>query len=320
MTNQTTAIHICLAGDNNYAKYMGMAIFSILTGAAPEDRLVFHILDNNIKPQSRAEIESLKTLKDFTINCLPVNPDTFKHCHFDPKTISVTTYARFLIPNLIKEDKVIYLDCDIFVRKSLAPLYGIDITNYYMAGVTDYGIKPQYLKRKFKDAIPPTFYLNAGVLLINNHMWRTYNIGDELFKYAGDNSEHLQFADQDCLNYLLSKKFKTINPAWNVMDLAYDPKRYLGKINEKELLSACRDPFIRHSKPWRKNSFTEGRQEYLALMAKSPWARYMPKDDKRWIALLKLSARYLWRHPLCFLQPVFYLRCAKRGFLRTVSN
>ncbi|MBR4508182.1 MAG: sulfatase-like hydrolase/transferase [Elusimicrobiaceae bacterium] len=121
MKNET--INICFATDNNYAKYMGLALMSILKSANKEDKLHFFILDNQIKQEEKDKIATLKKIKDFEITYISINDEIFKNCHANQKGLSLTAFARFLVPWLIEVDKLLYLDCDIFVRKSLAPLF-----------------------------------------------------------------------------------------------------------------------------------------------------------------------------------------------------
>ena len=150
-------INICFAADNNYAKYMGLALMSILKSAKTEDSLHFFILDNQIKQEEKDKIASLKKIKDFQITYLPIKEKYFDNLHTIQKGLTLTAYARFLVPSLIEAEKVLYLDCDVFVRRSLADLFNTDISNYYMAGSLDLGIKKKYLNERFKDK---NFYKN----------------------------------------------------------------------------------------------------------------------------------------------------------------
>ncbi len=316
----TNTLNICFASDNNYAAYMGVALLSILKNAKEEDTLHFYIFDDKISNENRSKIESLKKVKPFEIEWIKISKEDLSGCALNYKNkLPITTYARFLIPKKIKEDKVLYLDCDIFVRRSLSDLFNTDIENYFMAGVKDYGIRASYILSRFEGEVSPSCYVNAGVLLINNKLWRQRSIADDFFAYAQDHSSHLRFADQDILNYLLSRRIKKIDPAYNVMDLLYDPIRYLGKPYQKQWRQAAENPYIRHSKPWKVNSLIEGRGEYLSLMAQSPWASKMPRDNFSFMFYLKRFFIYWLQHPVFFLTPRFYLRLRYRGVLRTVS-
>lgn len=71
------------------------------------------------------------------------------------KHINQLAYARFLIPNLIKEDKVLYLDSDVVVVSSLASLFQTAFDGKSILAVKDYSNFDQY---------------NSGVMLLNNKL------------------------------------------------------------------------------------------------------------------------------------------------------
>ncbi len=56
-------INVCLACDDNYAKYAGVVIASVLINANANDKLNFYILDGGISPQRKEEINKLKKIK-----------------------------------------------------------------------------------------------------------------------------------------------------------------------------------------------------------------------------------------------------------------
>lgn len=51
---------------------------------------------------------------------------------------------RLLLPELINEQKCIYLDSDIVVCRDISELYGIDISDYDIGGA----FSPLYFKQK----------------------------------------------------------------------------------------------------------------------------------------------------------------------------
>lgn len=77
------------------------------------------------------------------------------------------TYARYFIPKYIKEDKVLYLDSDLIVNSSLVELFNIDLENHYIGAVID-----PHSQEYHKDYIE----YNAGVLLVNNALWKEVNL------------------------------------------------------------------------------------------------------------------------------------------------
>ena len=63
MVESNEKINICLSCDDNYAKYAGVVITSVLTNALPEDKLNFYILDGGISVENKDKILSLKNIK-----------------------------------------------------------------------------------------------------------------------------------------------------------------------------------------------------------------------------------------------------------------
>ena len=166
----TRKLTICFASDDNYAPYMGMAIFSILKNAA-------------------------------------------KHTNW---TLSI--FGRYLIPQLISDDKVLYLDCDVMARGSLWDLWQTDLTNYYLAGVPDYNVMHRgRLKERFGADFKVEEYVNSGVLLINNKKWRGENLFETLLDYSIKNASLLQWPDQDAINFICRKHKKLLLDRYNVM-------------------------------------------------------------------------------------------------------
>ena len=67
-------INVCIACDDNYAKYAGVLIASVLSNAASNDNLAVYILDGGISEERKAEILTLKNIKDCEI-ILGVRPE-----------------------------------------------------------------------------------------------------------------------------------------------------------------------------------------------------------------------------------------------------
>lgn len=312
-------ISICFASGSDYGKYMGLALMSVLKNSDKEDTFHFYILDNGIKQEDKNKINTLQKIKSFEIDYIPLGK-FLDGLHVTATGLTVTTFAKFASPKLINEDKLIYLDCDIFVRKSLTPLWNVDISDYYIAGALDLAVKKSYLLKKFKGQSLPGNYINAGVLLINNKKWKEENIADSLLKYAAENSKHLKYSDQDCLNHILYPKTLKVSPTWNMRNYSYDPYLVNKQPNKQEIIEAQKDPTIRHFKPWKPNNISEFRDEYIEMMKTSPWAEFTPKDDLSFINLLKILFKYWKRYPACFFTPKFYIRIKHKGFKNTICG
>ena len=165
-------IEIFFATDNNFVQHLCVAIASILKNANEDDYFNFYILGNKLKQNDIKNIENLRKIKDFNLEIIEINDELFKRCKSPNYINSISTFFRYLIPVLKPElDKILYLDCDIVVKKSLKELYNTNIDNYYLAGVEDIHILCTESKLKPMFAIDEP-YLNAGVLLFNCKMMR----------------------------------------------------------------------------------------------------------------------------------------------------
>ncbi|MEI0529958.1 glycosyltransferase [Brachyspira pilosicoli] len=51
---------ICLSADDNYAKYMGTTIASILSNSKEDEEIYFHLLDGGITEENKNKLLSLK--------------------------------------------------------------------------------------------------------------------------------------------------------------------------------------------------------------------------------------------------------------------
>ena len=88
--------------------------------------------------------------------------------------------ARLFLAQIVKENKILYLDCDTLINHSLCDLWNTDLEGYYIAGVKDI-IAPQ-LKQDIQ-LLPTDIYINAGILLINIQEWKKNKIESQFIAY-----------------------------------------------------------------------------------------------------------------------------------------
>ncbi|MBR7928201.1 glycosyltransferase family 8 protein [Aerococcaceae bacterium zg-ZUI334] len=151
--------------------------------------------------------------------------------------ITEATFYRYHISEEIREDKILYLDADIVVTGNLDPLYNMDITNYALAAVEDVIVACDHKRKEF----------NAGVMLINNTVWRQENILQKALELHGDTTISLPDADQSVLNILFKDKWLAIDEIFNY-----------------QVAAARLD--IRHRKEWKKGlviHYTTSGKPYL---------------------------------------------------------
>ncbi len=135
-------------------------------------------------------------LRDFDseiINCR-VTSDQISRFKTD---ISYVASLCYFIPDFVKEDKALYLDCDLVVTKNLDDLFATDLQGYPLAAVRDYGRKVYYDQEIF----------NVGVLLINNLVWKQESMTQRLMDLTDKLHDKADQVDQLVLNKLFENKW-----------------------------------------------------------------------------------------------------------------
>ncbi len=240
-------IDICLISDENFIQHLAVTMASILSNADKDDELLFYILlDKTLSMNLREKIIELKKIKDCTIFFIEVEKSLFN------KYSKVRKMAnfKFFLGNILKDlDKVLYLDCDLIVLKSLKELFNEDIKNYYLAGADNIG---HYFLFKYNDYWISDFYINSGVMLINLDSWRKNNLAEQFIKIKEENIKNFIFVDQDVINICCDGKIKPLDLSWNMHTGFF--KNFYFHPKKQEIKKAIANPQIIHfssfKKPW----------------------------------------------------------------------
>jgi len=244
-------INICLSFDNKFAIPAKVLISSILLNSNCDDRFSFFILDDGLKKDIKVDIERLKSFKQFNIRFINVDKSVFKNYYLPEKGhFALVNYYRIKIPSLIPEvNKILYIDCDTIVKKSLRPLYEIDISNFYLAAaksVTSY----KNNRRLGLSKLGP--YYNSGVILINSCKWKENTIESKLIEYIETSPiEKLRNLEQDAINSVLRNGIYRLPSNWNVeirTDINY-PNYYKKYLENPYILH-----YVSNDKPWHSNT------------------------------------------------------------------
>ena len=287
-------INICLSCDNNYAKYAGVVIASILKNAAAEDKLCFYLLDGGISDKNKAEINSLKSLKKCEIEFVHIDNDLFVD-YTNVKThsyLSIAAYYRLKLGSLLPYvNKIIYLDCDVIVNDSLACLFNTDLGEYIIAGVSD-------IKKKKVKENPQ--YINSGVLLIDLEKIRKENVERDFFEYTLNNINTITNGDQEIINEVLKGRVKLLPAEWNVQSSNFTNRSNFTK-NPKII------HFVAKRKPWHYASFSPHKDYYFRYLQCTPW-KLSEEEYRHWTVDNQKDSiiEYLKYRPLFFLRPKFY--------------
>ena len=190
------------------------------------------------------------------------------------------TYCFFqdILPGFV--EKVLLIEADTIVVKSLKELYDTDIEDYYLAATDD--LQSKFCKEKIgiKENSP---YFNCGVLLLNLKKMRKDKVTEGIKKTIKDGKSKFMYEVQDEMNFFYEGKVKILPPKYNfttaICLFSYkDMLRYRWPstcCTEEEFNEAKKDPVIVHftknqiiqSRPWVKDCTHPYKNYYLDVMS-----------------------------------------------------
>ena len=300
-------INVCITCDNNYAKYASVTIVSILSNALETDFYKFYIVSDDISTESKEKIVQLLQIKNFEIEFISPQHDTFQE-YVNIRTtdhLTIASFFRLKLPTLIpNEDKIIYLDCDTIVNTSLSSLFNINIDNYFCAGVKDVGYKRLGKRIGLLDG---QSYINSGVMLVNLKKWREDKAELKLSNFAKEHPEKLVLGDQDLINICFANEILLLDGKWNVQVVNFCSRSdYSNKFNILHYTGG--------SKPWKMGSYIPLKKYYFKYLKKTQWE----SPDIAWHlksnilgALLYFKHRPLFMFRPGFFKSLFYLLIRK---------
>ena len=222
---------IVLAANHAYAEQVVTTIKSI---CYHNRSIRFYLINSDFPNEWFKQLNKrLERYDSEIINCRVTSEQISRY-----KTdISYTVFLRYFISDFVKEDKALYLDCDLIVTKNLDNLFETDLQDYPLAAVRDYGGRVYYGREMF----------NAGVLLINNRLWKQENMSQRLIDLTNEWHDKVDQADQSILNMLFENR-------WIEMEFDNNHVVIHKQFTDYELPAGQDYPgiihYLSHRKPW----------------------------------------------------------------------
>lgn len=267
-----TKLTFVLAADYGYLRYLETTLKSV---CYHHDNCKVYIMNRDIPQEWFIGIRKRLKCRNSELVDIKLTGDAIsKEWKMAPygSHINYMTFARYFIPQFVEEEKVLYLDSDVIVTRNLNDLFKIELGNHLVAAAkVVYGLEDRF---------------NAGVLLINNKLWKAENIQKQCIDITNNEHETLIEADQTVLNRLCGQRYIVLDDTYNFQigydRLAEERKQYF--ILEKSLNPL---PAIIHylsdDKPWNLFSFCRLRDVWwkYSLMDWSEIIAYeIPKRSK----------------------------------------
>jgi lipopolysaccharide biosynthesis glycosyltransferase len=220
-------IHVALTFDDNFwAPAYAVMRSACLASRRPAD-LRFHLLHRGLGAGHRQALDAIT--EEFGARLIDYNlTENARFTGFLAglafhKKLTNMVYARLLLDELLPEDveRVIYLDCDIFVRGPLEELAELDLKGHPIAAVLDAGRHKQMLGRDFRqnrDLFSYNFaYFNAGMLVIDRKKFGAADLpGVTRRMHEEGLLARIQY-DQAVLNLVFADDWLPLDFRWNLI-------------------------------------------------------------------------------------------------------
>jgi hypothetical protein len=166
------------------------------------------------------------------------------------RNFKYSVYFRLLIPSLIKRERVIYLDTDIYVNDDLSELFNSDLQGKEIGVIQDEFVDSPEDEEKNLFDLRGGPYFNSGVIVWDLTKADKKNFFKKCAEAFAPNEYRIRFGDQCLLNIVMDERKTLLSNKWNkqihLRDLSLEE---LQSITEKKgLFHFCSTP-----KPWDCN-------------------------------------------------------------------
>lgn len=296
-------INILVTPSDNYTMPCGVMFYSACVNNPQGSLHFFVVTDGEFTEESKNKLRQTVEPFDNKIDFCIVDEDVISQaanvaCVYYPRYVFYRLLAFKFLPSDI--DRILYLDCDIIIRKPLQELWNIDVSSYGIAGVPDVfeGNIAHYNRLEYPSQ---EGYFNAGVILMNLQYWRSNDIEKQVIAILNEQHDKLKFHDQDVLNLVFHDSKLRLPIKFNVQSGFYYKKQFYGFEYNKykaELEEGRVAPVILHlcgSQPWSKGCTHPLKDEFFKYQKETLW-----HNEPLWKNRRRLGKRIIdkFRKPL----------------------
>ncbi|MFT5501863.1 MAG: lipopolysaccharide biosynthesis glycosyltransferase [Woeseiaceae bacterium] len=220
-------IEIASAADERYAMPLAAMLVSIQIHMDSNTLVIANLMSVGISEESRRKIESSVDPNRITIRWIHIDETTLRSLCLVLRAedhISLASYARLLIPDLISADtrRIIYLDSDLIFSDSINHLWTEDLCGHAILAVEESvtsGASAGAIGgiRAYRELrLPGDFPLfNSGVMVFDLSQWREQQLARQAFTYLRIAQDYVRWHDQEAINIVVRGNWKSLSKRWN---------------------------------------------------------------------------------------------------------
>lgn len=223
-------MNVCYVFDKGYIGQFKVSAYSLIVNNRNE-AITVSMLTYQLGKEDREDIVAFLLKMGVSYKFYEIDETIFQNL---PKmrSSSYATYYKLLIPSYLKDaERVLFLDCDIIVRKSIHDFYFMEMSEPISA-IRDLLVEkalPGHVAKIVGDGNP---YFNAGVMLFD-FTKKVHPSLEKMIEYGITEFSSLRFHDQDILNhiyrdcgqYYVDDKYNYITNLNKIRKILFDRKR-----------------------------------------------------------------------------------------------
>ena len=252
-------INIASTTDSDFADVLMTSYVSILENNL-DSNFQFFIIDDKLTVDDKRYILQLQNIYENVkkINFINVNTSYYKKANINrpSNAIKENTYYRLELPLIVDVSRLLYLDCDMICKGSIANLWNADLHGNIIGAVEDQGypeVQSRYSEMHVKHQ--NNRYFNGGLILFDIKKWNQADITQKVRQFIKTHPNILRWQDQDALNVVLNGKWQMLDPKYNVIShLAmkdyHNPDPVRDRLDQKAYLNPVMIHYSSWSKPW----------------------------------------------------------------------
>lgn len=324
-------VHVAVGLDDAYVMPLAAMVRSALDVLRSGWSIELHVLDAGISEANRRRLE--RSWAGSPVEARYCKPDLARFAGFPAMQnaghASLAPYSRLLVAEFAPPEleRIVYLDCDMIVRRDLVELWEAPFHGTGCLAVQDSGtpvfdraalpggsqlrvfpflggcVVPNWRELGLDGALP---YFNGGMFVADLVFWRRERLAEQFLEVLHVHAAHVKYFDQYPLNVVLAGRWAKLDPRWNRSSglLHVPPEQFddpLYTRSEWERLRA--DPWIHHfihaRKPWEAGAVAADAGIFFAALDRTDWKGWRPRRSwgewcERRRAGLRRTASKLW--------------------------
>jgi lipopolysaccharide biosynthesis glycosyltransferase len=274
-------VDVAYSFDDNYAKYAGVSILSLLVNNIDIESINIYIIGDGL---SEGNIKNIKKIADdYSRKIEFIDIDMILPIMNVIPSFGKSAYGRLYLASFLNIEKILYFDSDTIVLGSIKGLLNLSMTRMLVAGVQD-TVNPFYLRQiGLRNADQ---YINSGgVLILNLALWREMGVEKKCTDFIEKHDGNPPHNDQGTINNICKGFVKILHPKYNLMNpmFMYSTKQALELFkmdlyySQERINEALERPVVVHftseffNRPWFKSCTHPMKEKYLEYLHLSPW-------------------------------------------------